>query len=283
MKPLSTAGSAGAPGRAGHGIFPAGDGWRDPQRTQGLAEGAGPQCFPGGDMDGGTSEGRSGVRCFPSGAWMEGRPKCPGTPKGHREPQKARGPPSPKALLGPLPPPSPQRSPAGSPSPPLLRPDRHFSNSAVPGPPPAPSRGGGPGELPAGGPGEREPPFPARPRGSRRSGPRLRRRRRLRPPRRETRGRGPVRRREGAGTPRTRRYRTSPAGEGEAERGWRGQCPRWHGAAGPCRREGAAGTVADPRSVPLEARSRKPRGGPSRALCAGATGWFPVSVLHRGS
>lgn len=182
-------------------------------------------------MDGGTSEGRSGARCFPCRTWMEGPPKCTKTPRGHGEPQKAREPPSPKALLGPLPPPSPQRSPAGSPSPPLLRPDRHFSNSAVPGPPPAPSRGGGPGEPPAGGPGERrrdkerEPPFPTRPRGSRRSGPRLRRCRRRRPPRGETRGRGAVRRREGARTPRTRRYRTPPAGEGEAGERLAGSVP----------------------------------------------------------
>lgn len=53
MKPLTTAASAGAPGGAGHRIFPAGNGWRDPQRAQGLPEGGGPRYFPG-------------------GAWMEG-------------------------------------------------------------------------------------------------------------------------------------------------------------------------------------------------------------------
>lgn len=137
-------------------------------------------------MDEGTSEGRSGAfpmkdpRRAEPGAVLSRRGMDGGTSKGYKEPQRARGPPSPKVRLAPLSPPSPQRSPAGSPLPPLLRPDRHFSNSAVPGPPPAPSRGGGPGEPPAGGPRERErdkgrePPFPTRPRGSRRSNPRLR-------------------------------------------------------------------------------------------------------------
>lgn len=71
-------------------------GHSDPQRAQGVPEGAGPQCFPDGDMDGGISEGRSGA--FPvkeprragRGAVLLQQGMDGGTPKGTGNP-KSRG------------------------------------------------------------------------------------------------------------------------------------------------------------------------------------------------
>lgn len=271
LKPLTTAVSEGLPAGWDTGFSRRGDGWRDPRRAQGLPEDAGPQCFPDGDMDGRTSEGRSGAcpvkeprragrgAALPQRAWMEGPQRAQGIPKGAGTalPQGAARPattPEPSALtcgvaIAAIAPPGPALFKLGGPGAAASALSRGRPGGAAGGRPSGAGQGAGaalphtaPGQPPLQPPAEVVPPPPAL-RGERGS-------------------------REAAGRS-ERRYRTAP-GEGAVK----GQC---HRGCGPVP-EGGDGRHGGG-SVPLEALSRNARGWPRPGpLCWGHR-CFPVSVL----